>query len=91
MKTGDLIRLTHFANYLPGLTTHWKAPKDAVFVAVMLGVEAKDGTEPFNLIDIFAEMGWIPDPDKWDGEMLAKIGEDECPLCKETMPCDCDG
>ena len=75
MKTGDVIRLTHFANYYPGLTTHWKAPKKAVFVAVILGVEARDGTEPLNVIEAFGHMGWMPDPEKFDEKTLAQLKE----------------
>ena len=75
MKTGDVIRLTHFANYCPGLITHWKAPKKQVFVAVILGVEAKDGTEPLNVIDAFSHMGWQPNPEQFDDETLAQLKE----------------
>ena len=75
MKTGDVIRLTHFANYSPGWISHWKAPKKQVFVAVILGVENKDGTEPLNVIDAFSMMGWQPDPEQFDEETLAQLKE----------------
>ena len=58
MRPGDVVRLTHFMHHEPGLQTHWKAPKDRVFLAVLIGVENKDGSEPANPLDLMNNLGW---------------------------------
>ena len=75
MKTGAVIRLTHFVHHTTEIQLTYKAPKKAVFVAVLLGVEARDGTEPLSVIDAFAKMGWQPNPEQFDEETLAQIKE----------------
>ena len=58
MKPGDVVRLTHFVHHEPSLQTTWKAPKGKVFLAVLIGVENKDGSEPANPLDLMKELGW---------------------------------
>ena len=58
MFPGDVVRLTHFMHYEPNLQTHWKAPKDKVYLAILIGVENKDGSNPANPLDLLKELGW---------------------------------
>lgn len=59
MTLPAVVRLRNYRNY-PGadsdgvVRVHWfdySAPKDKMFVAVVLGTENKDGTDPLPLID----------------------------------------
>ena len=43
-----------------------------------MGVEARDGTEPLNVIEAFGHMGWMPDPE------LYPIIEEQVPLYGRT-------
>ena len=63
MKPGDVVRLTHFMHYEPSLQTHWKAPKGKVFLAVLIGVENKDGSDPVDPLDLMEQLGWKLDND----------------------------
>ena len=58
MNNGDVIRLTHFQDYRPSLITNWKAPKDKVFLAVLIGVENKDGNDPLDPMKALQDLGW---------------------------------
>ena len=60
MRPGDVVRLTHFVHYEPSLQSTWKAPKGKVFLAVLIGVENKDGSEPANPLDLMGDLGWEP-------------------------------
>lgn len=66
---GDVVRLTSLRNNFALnknnmnqkvglLSVNFKAPKDKVFVAVMLGVEPKDGSAPMDLDSAMNKMGW---------------------------------
>jgi len=58
MKPGDVVRLTHFVHHEPTLQTTWKAPKGKVFLAVLIGVENKDGSEPADPVERLKLLGW---------------------------------
>ena len=58
MRPGDVVRLTHFVHHEPDLQSTWKAPSSKVFLAVLIGVENKDGSEPANPLDLMKELGW---------------------------------
>lgn len=72
MRPGDVIRLTHFEHTEPpspsmrnlkpapkdSLRVGFRAPKDKVFVAVLLGLESRDGTEPLDPFAAIETLGW---------------------------------
>ena len=58
MNPGDVIRLTHFMHYETDAQFTYKAPKDKVFLAVLLGVENKDGTDPADPLKLLELLGW---------------------------------
>ena len=71
MHDGEVIRITNFRNYfVPGRDTEtgkevglvsvgYKAEKGQVFVAVLLGVEPKDGSAPLDLEATLNSFGWV--------------------------------
>ena len=61
MFPGDVVRLTHFVHHEPNMRSTWKAPKDKVYLAVLIGVENKDGSNPANPLDLMKELGWEKD------------------------------
>ena len=58
MKPGDVIRLTHFVHHNPNMQMTYKAPKGKVFLAVLIGVENKDGSDPADPLDLLKLLGW---------------------------------
>ena len=60
---GEVIRLTNFTTHNPPpdplMSVSYKAPKKQVFVAVLLGVEPKDGSAPLDIDEIMDKMGWV--------------------------------
>ena len=58
MKPGDVIRLTHFVHYNPNMQMTYKAPKGKVFLAVLIGVENKDGSDPADPLELLKLLGW---------------------------------
>ena len=69
---GDVLRLTSLNNqFVPGkkeglVSVSYKAPKGRVFVAVLLGEEAKDGSAPLDLDAAMERLGWYRKNDKKD-------------------------
>ena len=69
LHDGDIIRLTSVKNnFAPTgnmglISTSFKAPKGKVFVAVLLGVEPKDGSAPLDLDGVLDRMGWMKKPE----------------------------
>lgn len=64
MKTGDMIRMRNFSYYEEdGSRFDYTAPKGEVFIAVLLGTEKKDGTNPLDHKEIFEHLSYIPDPE----------------------------
>jgi hypothetical protein len=72
VTTGDVIRLTNFTHF-PGQKTakgktaglpsiYCKAPKDTVFVAVLMGIEPKDGSLDLDLDATMNRLGWFRNP-----------------------------
>lgn len=66
LGTGDVIRLTNFRTHFPGkgkevglLSVGYKAPKNTVFVAVLMGVEPKDGSLDLDLDATMNRLGWF--------------------------------
>jgi hypothetical protein len=68
LSTGSVIRLTNFNNTYPQpskgkkvglLSVSYKAPKDQVFVAVLLGIEPKSGDPALDLDAVMERMGWV--------------------------------
>jgi hypothetical protein len=62
-KPGDKLRLTNYTNHSPNLQVGIKAPKDQVFVAVLIGMEPRDGSQPLNVEEVMYAMGWHRRPD----------------------------
>lgn len=59
MKPGDVIRLTYFRHYdSPAAQFDYRAPKDKVFLAVLIGVENKDGSDPADPLELLKLLGW---------------------------------
>lgn len=58
MKPGDVIRLTHFVHYNPNVQMTYKAPKGKVFLAVLIGAENKDGSDPADPLELLKLLGW---------------------------------
>lgn len=70
LENGDVIRLTSLRNNFAGpmnekgkqvglLSVSYSAPKGKVFVAVLLGIENKDGTSPLDLEAAMGRLGWV--------------------------------
>ena len=82
LSVGQIIRLTNFTNYFVPQTVEgrkvgllsagYKAGKGKVFVAVLLGVEDKDGSNPVDPEALMQAMGWqrIPKEPVTDVEKL---------------------
>lgn len=67
MNKGDVIRTTYFQHFHADRTiTGWKAPKDSVYILVLLGIENKDGTDPLDPIQALQDLGYQL-PDKPEG------------------------
>ena len=67
---GDVVRLTSLKNNFVCpkgkggkevglLSASFTAPKGKVFVAVLLGVESKDGSNPIDLDAAMGRLGWV--------------------------------
>ena len=62
MKTGDLLRLRNFSYYTEsGSRLDYTAPKGEVFIAVLLGTENKDGTNRLDHLEVFKQLGYVPE------------------------------
>jgi hypothetical protein len=60
LRDGDLLRLANFTNHVsPSLQVSFKAGKGRVFVAVLLGVEKKDQSEPLDVEAAMRRLGWV--------------------------------
>lgn len=64
LKVGDIIRLRHFQHHFDNGETsghvNYKADKKRQFVAVLLGVEARDGSDPLDVNEALQSLGWRP-------------------------------
>ena len=58
MYPGDVVRLTHFVHHEPNMQSTWKAPNGKVYLADLIGVENKDGSEPADPLSLMKELGW---------------------------------
>jgi hypothetical protein len=60
MEPGAVIRLTHFQHHhrAAQISATYKAPKGKVFVALVLGVEEKDGSQEFDPNRALESLGW---------------------------------
>ena len=64
MEIGTLLRLRNFSYYSEsGCRLDYTAPKGKVFVAVLLGVEEKDGSEKLDHLEVFKQLGYVPEGD----------------------------
>jgi len=64
MKTGDMLRLRNFSYYSEdGSRFDYTAPKSKVFIAVLLGVEEKDGTDRLDHVEVLGKLGYIANPE----------------------------
>jgi hypothetical protein len=60
---GDCVRLSSLASVMQTITAHFSAGKGLVFVAVILGKEPKDGSQPLDLVRAMNELGWFQHSD----------------------------
>jgi len=59
MKTGDVVRMTHWTHHDPSMQLTFRAGKKEVAVFLLLGIEARDGSSPLDLERAINDLGWF--------------------------------
>lgn len=59
MIVGDVARMTHWTHNGPGIQLTYRATKNTVACFLLLGHEAKDGTQPLDLEAALNTLGWV--------------------------------
>lgn len=72
LQVGDVIRLRNFVHHFDNGETRgrvgYKAGKKHQFVAVLLGVEPRDGSAPIRPEEVLQSLGWTPPPEEDAGD-----------------------
>jgi hypothetical protein len=52
--------MSSFTHVEPDIQLSFKAEKGKVFVLLLLGIEARDGSKPLDAVAVLDAMGWAP-------------------------------
>jgi hypothetical protein len=75
VRKGDVVRMTSFTHVNPDSQFTFKAPKGRVAVFLLLGEEAKDGSNPLDLVARMKEFGWVPATEKKNGRKTRRSAD----------------